>query len=259
MNKNKLKIFIFIFIFIYMSGCNKNNVNYDYYDDIDVFYNSNLTVLPKALNYHDFKNRIPEYDSELTIGFHENGLNYIYMFSTPIQFYTNTGYKLISNDLIESSFKNYLYQNRANNIKTYFPKDLYNEFLIKENRKNFKITLSNLQDVFDNVTLVNHLNIFGDEVNSALYSSANMDYFFYSSKAGINSEIVIKNKNISDITFLIDGDGAAKYNEGVGYIEYSRFNEIKEIVYLPVLKAVDGSFYICDDIDFIKGKIKWKF
>lgn len=56
----------------------------------------------------------------------------MYIFASPIQFKAQNGYEIIDNTVVESNIEGFAYENKAHEIKTYFPDRLTKYFLIKK-------------------------------------------------------------------------------------------------------------------------------
>lgn len=84
----------------------------------------------------------------------------------------------IDNDIIKSSYKNYLYENKQSDVKIYFPKNLKDEFEIRYGEKSVKIKLhEDLKNCSDGC-VVSHKNSFGNTVRAVKYKNSDIECYF---------------------------------------------------------------------------------
>ncbi len=142
--------------------------------------------------------KIAKFDSPYTAGYqNEDGSFSLYIFSAPVQY--KAGYKKyapIDNSLISSDLEGYVFENKANSIKVYFPQDLSGEFLLKRDKKSFSFRIKEAKPL--TCKKIDYTNMYGDIVQAVLYEDANMDYVFYPVNTGIKMELVLKDATTSD-------------------------------------------------------------
>lgn len=69
-----------------------------------------------------YTERLAAYDSPYTVGYrNKDGTVSLYIFSAPVQYKDGDGYALIDSTVIESENSGFAFQNKAGEIKTYFP------------------------------------------------------------------------------------------------------------------------------------------
>lgn len=216
-----------ILITISCSGCNEmNEKNYSAISPI-------LNNIPRKAVH------IKQYDSPYTIGYRNPDDTYtLYTFASPIQFRTNDGYKIIDNSIIISERDGYLYENKSNNIKTYFPQKISDYFLVEYNHIFIKFKPCFDTSGFSDAKVKTLKNMFGDYVNSAVYESKNVDLIFYPVKSGIRLEVLIKSKEANSL-YEFEVITSAKHYEDKknGYILFKNKTDCEGVIYTPVVES----------------------
>ena len=68
---------------------------------------------------------LPECNTPYTVGYpNRDGTYSLYIFSSPVQYPTGDGYAVIDNTVVASGKEGFAYENKANEIKAYFPPSL---------------------------------------------------------------------------------------------------------------------------------------
>jgi len=167
----------------------------------------------------------------------------MYIFASPIQYKTSSGYSIINNTLIASKRENFAFENKANHVKTYFPKKLSGPFRVEKDAD----TLSFWPDFdisgFSKAEQIVFTNMYGDDVSAALYSRNDIDLIFYPTKAGIKSEVVLKEKPKNNgFAFSICSGASTFDNDQNGYIVFKKEGGQNEsLIYQPLVQSiVDG-------------------
>lgn len=218
MNKIKKFLLCIIILIILITGCF-----------------SNKNILFSNICVH--KKQIHKFDSPYTICYDNNNDTYtMYIFSSPIQFKKNNEYKIIDNTIIKSKNKNFKFENKQNEIKTYFPNKLSEYFLIKRGEDYISFKPSIDVSCFSSAKLKIVKNMYGDKVKAVIYESEYEDMVFYCTKFGIRLEIVLKEKPKHDkYEFYIKTSIKEFESKNNGYILLKDENVNKGIIYSPIV------------------------
>ena len=217
-----------IILSITLSGCSKD-------ESIDVL---STTVSQIDMKSNGHKEQLADYNSPYTICYENNDNTYsMYIFASPIQYLTDEGeYAIIDNTVIESSKEGFVFENKANSIKTYFPKTLSEPFLIEkdDNYMEFKPDWNIYEFSVAEQTIFT--NMYGDKVSAVIYSTESMDLVFYPTKAGIKTEFVLKEKPESNVfSFSVKSSASSHEDKQNGYILFKEGGDIESIIYQPLV------------------------
>ena len=165
----------------------------------------------------------------------------LYIFAAPIQYYDGSSYRHIDNTLIETSDKNFSFENKDNVIKTYYPKNLDNEIMISDGYFSlpFRIMLDN--KAFSEAQLVGYKNIYGEDIKAILYKSDDTSVYLYSSNYGVEIETVYNTEKttVPQIIMNYKNDFPNHYdNANNGYIALRKgtdFNDVEAIIHNPII------------------------
>ena len=166
-NHMKTKIFLMsLLIILFITGCNDEN----------------STILSTAISQIDMKTnghieQLEEYNSPYTICYKNKDDTYsMYIFASPIQYKDNSGkYAIIDNTVIESEKDEFKFENKANNIKTYFPATLSDSFRIEKDNDFLEFNLDWNIEGFLKVNQTIFTNMYGDKVSAIIYERKDMD------------------------------------------------------------------------------------
>ena len=205
---------------------------------------SDSQVLSTAISqidtkFSNHKEQLHDYDSPYTICYQNKDDNYsMYIFASPIQFKTKDGYQIIDNTVMKSSKKEFAFENKANEIKTYFPHHLTDYFLIEKGTDSLQFKPHFDVSEFSKAKSKMIKNMYGDKVSAVMYESPSMDLVFYPTKAGIKAEIILRKKP-ADNVFEFDVKTTATWyeNKRNGYILFKDGKENKSIIYAPLIKG----------------------
>ena len=221
--------FLFIIILILLlSGCfinPDNNIISTVISQIDIEKNGHIEQLH-------------EYNSPYTIVYrNKNDIYSIYIFTSPIQYKDdNNKYKIIDNTVIESGKLGYSFENKSNDIKTYFPKTFSEPFRIEKETDILEFKPNWNVDGFSEAVQTTFTNMYGDNINAVIYSRKDMDMLFYPTKSGIKSELIIKKKiQSNEFTFLIQSNALSYENEDNGYLLLKSGDISQSIIYKPLV------------------------
>jgi len=198
-------------------------------------------VLATAISQIDDSTHIEQlhdYDSPYTICYKNKNDTYsMYIFASPIQYKIDTGYEIIDNTVIESSDPNYAYENKANSIKTYFPSSLSNSFKVVSEGDFLEFLVQEDVTDFSEAKQEMFTNMYGDIVSAVIYERKNIDMVFYPTKAGIKSEIVIKEKSANkSFIYSVKSNGKSYENKQNGYILFKNSEINAGLIYQPLVK-----------------------
>ena len=207
-------------------------------------YNINEPVRSTSISIIDtnklgHKKHLNNYDSPYTICYmNEDDTYTMYIFASPIQYKTESGeYAIIDNTVIKTNKPNFIFENKANNIKTYFPKTLLKSFLIIKEYNFLEFKLDWDINGFSEAKQTTFTNMYNDEVSAVVYERKDMDLVFYPTKAGIKTELVLKEKPEDNKFAFIVKSGASEYeNNQNGYILFKNGYEEENIIYQPLVQ-----------------------
>ena len=244
----KLLFLLVLFIMSLSTGCDYENKP-----------SNKFTSISQISGIQEKRERLSKYDSPYTICYkNKDGSNSIYIFDSPVQYESKNGqYEIIDNTLIKSDQENIYLENKSNEIKTYFPKNLKKPFQIVRQKDFMEFSVNDIEK-FSDAKLGTYTNMYGDEVCCALYEKENIDMVFYSTKSGIKSEIVIKNPiENPNISFTIQSSGKRVENKQNGYIRFTKKDDGEEnevnagLIYKPLVE------YSIDDKKYLDVESTW--
>lgn len=194
----------------------------------------------------DEKDRLKKYDTPYTICYKNGDNTYsMYIFDSPIQFKSGNEYKIIDNTVIKSSNKEFAYENKSNEIKTYFPKNLSETFRIERDNDFLEFKLGWNTEEFSKASTIIYKNMYEDQVSAIIYNRKDMDIIFYPTKAGIKMEIELKETPKSTtFDFIVKTDAFTYENNQNGYVRLLKSgtgeeNEINAgIIYKPLVQYI---------------------
>ncbi|MDD2362381.1 MAG: hypothetical protein PHH84_05420 [Oscillospiraceae bacterium] len=205
---------------------------------------SDSKVLTTAISQIDMEanghvEQLSDYDSPYTVCYKNKNDTYtLYIFASPIQYKTEIDrYAVIDNTVVESNENGFAFENKANNIKTYFPKTLSEPFRVEMGADFLEFAPNWNIDSFSEANQTVFTNMYGDKVSAVVYERKDMDLFFYPTKAGIKVEIVLKEKPDSNEFSFIVKSGAASYeNKRNGYVLFKNGGRNESIIYQPLVQ-----------------------
>lgn len=167
-----------------------------------------------------YKKQLHEYDSPYTICYENKDNTYtMYIFGSPIQYKTSEGYAIIDNTIIKSGNKEFSFENKSNDIKTLFPKNLSAKFTIQKGNESICFSPNfNVSD-FSEAKLEEMTNMYNEKIQAVVYRNSKAELYFYPTKAGIKMEIALKEQL-----------------EDNGYILFKDGNRNSAIIYSPLMK-----------------------
>lgn len=186
------------------------------------------------VNAREYKDRLPAYDSPYTLGYkNSDGAVSLYIFSAPVQYKDGDGYEIIDNTVVESKKTGFAFENKANEIKMYFPARTDGEFRIERGTEIF--TFSPLPDsTFSDGKIQTVTNLYGDRVSAVVYSSKTADLTFYPVKSGIKAEIKLKQDSEESLRYSISAPGKNWINNDNGYLLRRDENKVNmALIYEP--------------------------
>lgn len=220
---------------LFLVGCGKT--------DNELVLSTAISQIEINVNEQD---RLSKYDSPYTICYKNSDNTYsMYIFESPIQFKCNNEYKIINNTVIKSSNKEFAYENKSNEIKTYFPKKLSETFRVQRGEDFLEFKLGWNIEGFSNADTILYKNMYGDQVSAIIYKRNDMHIIFYPTKAGIKTEIVLnKAPENTTFSFYIKSHAFSYENNQNGYVRLLKNatgeeNEINAgIIYKPLVQYI---------------------
>lgn len=179
-----------------------------------------------------------DYDSPYTICYRNSDDTYsMYVFAAPVQYKAEGGYQVIDNSLIPSEREGFSFENKANEVKTYFPKTLDGTFRIEKGTDYMEFVPQCSAEGFSAGEKTDFTNMYGDTVEAVIYKRNDMDMAFYPTKAGIKLEIVLKERpDSNDFFFRVETNAVGFENKKNGYITFLKGDQIKNIIYQPLVQ-----------------------
>lgn len=203
----------------------------------DICYeNSSIAGIIDDLENPD--ERLRKYDSPYTICYkNSDGTYALYVFSSPIQYKANYVYEIIDNSLISSDKEGFAFENRANDIKTYFPDKISGEFLICRDGEDISFSPNFDVSGFAEGQMKTICNMQNDQVQAVVYESQKMDLCFYPTKTGIKLEIIIKEKIEGDeLDFSVKTSADDFEAQGNGYVVLKALENKQALIYASLQK-----------------------
>lgn len=184
----------------------------------------------------DIKDIATSLNSAYTICYKNDDKTYdLYIYATPIQCFTDTGYQLIDNTLTKSKEKGYSFENKFGTIKSCFPKDLKTCFKVSNGKEEFLFSLNVNGDEYSKAKKLNHINIFGDTVEAVSYESKVTTLIFYPVNTGIKGEMITDTQQ-QEISFEVKAQDALITETTDSYIAFRRANISGFVQSLPFFK-----------------------
>lgn len=182
--------------------------------------------------------QLHNYDSPYTICYKNDDNTYsMYIYAAPIQYKTEDGYALIDNTIIKSDKDDYAFENKASNVKTYFPKTLSGIFRVEKGVDYLEFKPDWNVNGFSEAAQSDFINMYGDKVSAVIYESSNMSLTFYSTRAGIKVEILLKEKPKSNrFVFKVIANSSIFENKQNGYISLKNGDKNKSVIYHPLVQ-----------------------
>lgn len=228
------------------------------------------TISNIKIKANGHKEQLSAYDSPYTICYrNENDTYSMYIFSSPIQYKTDSGeYKIIDNAVVEANEERFAFENKANDVKTYFPKTISEMFRVEKGEDFFEFRTNWDVSGFEEAKKIIFTNMYGDKVNAVIYERSDMSLIFYPTKSGIKLEIMLneqlKSRNFS---FTVNSSASDYENQQNGYILFKSGNENRLVIYQPLVqytvakkqhldvmtkmsvKRVGGEYHIINNFD----------
>lgn len=189
-------------------------------------------------NENNHEEQIHDYDSPYTICYKNKNNTYsMYVFSSPIQYNSGTGYEIIDNTVVKTEKEGFAYENRSNEIKTYFPLSLSEYFVVEQGTTYIKFKPSWNVEGFTEAQESIFTNMYGDKVYAVIYKRDDMEAAFYPTKAGIKAEIVLRElPQVNTFDFIVKSSNKSYENNQNGYIVFKSVNENKSVIYGPLVQ-----------------------
>jgi len=182
--------------------------------------------------------RLQEYDSKYTLCFKNKNKTYtLFTFASPIQYKVGKRYNIIDNTVVLSSFKDFAFENKANDIKTYFPKTLNDSFRIEREKEYIEFKTNWDISAFSEAEKIEYENMYDDNVSAVRYNNKDFDVVFYPVRSGIKAEIIIKNKpKKKTFSFQLATSGDSCQDEKNGYVTFYKDKGNLGIIHAPIIK-----------------------
>ena len=230
--KGLLSIILVIFTTL-VAGCSNsgNKILFTTISHID------MTVEGHIKQVHD-------YDSVYTICYeNENSTYSLYVFTSPVQYKTQNGkYAIIDNTVVKSKKSGFAFENKANNVKTYFPTTFLDAFRIEKGTGFLEFNIAIETAGFSDAKQIVFTNMYGIEVSAVVYERNDIDLFFYPTKAGIKTEIVLKDKpENNEFSFIVKSSAINYGNKNKGYILFENDVGNECVIYQPLIQYIDNN------------------
>ena len=214
---------VYIAAILMLTSCQNAKSAYTVLADIGIKSNGHTTQL------HD-------YDSPYTICYeNQDGTYSMYIFSAPIQYKTDSGYAVIDNAIVKSKKDGYIFENKANDIKTYFRKSPQGFFRIEREDGYIEFMPEDCKG-FSEAKHITYTNIYGTKVDAVRYERKDIDLVFYPVRSGIKMEVVLKEKPKSGpFTYFVQTQGSSAVNDQNGYVLFKNGNSNAALVYQPLV------------------------
>ena len=219
--------------------------------------NANFTIrtVIEQIQNKEQAERLHYYDSPYTLCYsNKDGTYSFYIFASPVQYKTKSGYEMIDNTVVESAYENYVFENKASDIKTYFPSKISEGIFIASESEYMSIIPDFEMDGFSDAETKIITNMYGDKVSGVVYKNKEMDLYFYPTLAGTKMEILWNTKPKSNILKFMLHTSATHYSSnGNGYILFKSGAQNSSVVYMPLIKDSGNNTNIVRDVN-IEGE-----
>ncbi len=186
-----------------------------------------------------------DYDSPYTLCYrNEDDTFTMYIFASPVQYQTDTGYAIIDNTVVQTEKEGFAYENKANKIKTYFPKTLKEYCLIENDTARLEWKPGWDTQTFTEGKETIYTNMYGDQVSAVIYEREDMDVVLYPTKAGIKTELVLKEKPMENTFDFCVRSAAGFENRENGYITLNWNGENESVLYGPLVGYEAGEKHL---------------
>lgn len=204
--------------------------------------------------------QLHDYDSAYTmVTKNSNGTYTIYLFSAPIQYKVEDGYELIDNTIIISHKEGYEYENKANDVKVYFPDNVANGVLVAKGDEWLSIVPYEAEK-FSKAKCKIHINKYGDKVHAVFYERENLKLIFYPTSAGVKCEMIIQDVSIEkENYFFLDSSSSNFENKKNGYISLMKPDGTKSSIIYNSFVSMQNNNIITDikaTVAYEQNKIK---
>lgn len=245
--KNISLFFATILIALVCLSCSANN---------DALF-STISHVDLKCNRH--VEHLTDYDSPYTICYaNEDGTYSLYIYNAPIQYKTGDSYTVIDNKIVLSEKDGFAFENKANEINTYFPDSLKEAFLVESNNEYMEFVLNEDISEFSKAVQKDCINMYGDIISAVVYESPNIDILFYSTRAGIKMEVIYKSKpSKNQLSFKVSSSSNSFVNNQNGYALFKSNTNNSGLIYTPIgmyRKEQEKHLDIASKIDVEKGE-----
>lgn len=197
---------------------------------------------------------LPECNTPYTVGYpNRDGTYSLYIFSSPVQYPTGDGYAVIDNTVVASGKEGFAYENKANEIKAYFPPSLSEYFRVEKGEAWIEFKPCGDWSGFSEAKDTPYVNMYGDTVSAVLYEGTALDMVFYPTKAGIQAELVLKKcPEENTLDFCVRTNDASYIDRQNGYIVFRDGDDIQSVVRQPLLRHhPDKAFDVTTDVSIL--------
>ena len=201
------------------------------------------SFLATAISHIDTKaeghvEQLHDYDSPYTICYRNKDDTYsMYIFASPIQYKTDAGYEIIDNTVVPTEKEGFVYENKAGEVKTYFPQTLSEPFRVEKGTDYLEFRPNLDTGGFSKAKQMTFQNMYGDQVSAVVYEGNDMDMAFYPTKAGIRTELVLKEKpKENTFAFIVKSSTVSYEDKQNGYVLFKNGGENKSIIYGPLVQ-----------------------
>lgn len=193
------------------------------------------------VNAGEYKDRHSTYDSPYTLGYkNQDGTLSLYIFSAPVQYKHGDGYEIIDNTVVQSKRSEFAFENKANDIKTYFPARADGEFRIERGDETYTFT-PHLDSTFSDGKIQTVTNLYGDRVTAVIYGGKTADLTFYPVKSGVKIEVKLRQDFKNPLRYSINAPKGNWINNDNGYLLLKgESNKNIALVYEPLVQRDGG-------------------
>lgn len=200
--------------------------------------------------------KISDYDSPYTAMYQNDDQTYdLYIFASPVQYKNEEGeYEPIDNRLIRSQREGYAYENKANEIRMFFPETLQQPFVMEKGEQSIQFRCDSTDGV-QSAKKCTFLNLYGDNVEAIAYQSDIFTMYFYPTNLGIRMEIKANQGNPIPPQQLF-----VKYTaqdpfiaESEGYIGLCDSSEYIGVVYASLCQKENSTEFIPNELAIQSG------
>lgn len=214
--------------------------------------NRYLDYITKSDTIHE--SQLEKYNSPYTSCYKNKDDTYtLYIFAAPVQFKQEDKYNAIDNSIIKTKREGYIYENKANSVKVYFPDEINQDFLIEKENESIEISLKEDLPRYSKAKKETFINMYGDKVDAVKYENENVVIHFYCTNLGLKMEIELSNENApSEYRFSVKHQKPVSLQETRLFTKWSKDGETISVMYPSLITDANKHLVLSNDLAAIE-------